>query len=372
MPSTSAPNYNEDLFEETKMTFGQHLEELRSSLFKAVLSLFLGTLVGLYFGDNIVNVIKYPLQNSLEKYYYKHDRIKLAKLIQEKTDKGETIPGDPERLADFMAENQLTWDEIFINKRALLESARKSYPKEFKEPTKTAGKKPSPAKTAATVDAEAPAPPIDAKDMMQLFVWRKVKDTERARLTTLNAQEAFMIWMKAALIFGLILASPLIFWFVWDFVRVGLYPHERRYVNIFLPVSLGLFLSGAALAFFVVFRFVLEWLFSFNEYLGLEPDMRISEWLSFALFMPIGFGIAFQLPLVMLFLDRIGVFNAETYLSKWRIAILVIAVISMVLTPADPMSMMLMAIPLWILYFAGIGFCKYLPRGSSPFTQPIE
>jgi sec-independent protein translocase protein TatC len=381
MPSSSAPNYSEDLFEESKMTFGQHLEELRSSLFKAVVSLFLGFLVGLYFGENIVHIIEYPLKQSLLKYYAERDVDKLREIIEQKREAGEDIPGDPDQLAIFMANHELTFDEMMIDGPALLEELKRTYPSEFKDWGQDAEEKTTP-KTAESADAraageittpEVTAPgEVNEKNLLRLFVWRKVKDTERARLTTLNAQEAFMIWIKAALIFGLILSSPLIFWFIWDFVRVGLYPHERKYINLFLPISLSLFLSGAALAFFVVFRYVLDFLFEFNKMLGLEPDMRISEWLSFALFMPVGFGVAFQLPLVMLFLDRIGVFNVEIYLQKWRIAILVIAIISMLLTPADPMSMMLMAMPLWVLYFAGIAFCKYLPRSSSPFAAPID
>ena len=71
----------------------------------------------------------------------------------------------------------------------------------------------------------------------------------------------------------------------------------------------------------------------------------------------------------MLFLERIGVFNIHAYLSKWRVAILVIFVIAMFLTPADPTSMFLMAVPLTVLYFLGILLCKYMPRRSSPFKD---
>ena len=73
-----------------------------------------------------------------------------------------------------------------------------------------------------------------------------------------------------------------------------------------------------------------------------------------------------QLPLVMLLLERIGVFTIEIYISKWRIAVLVIAVLSMMLTPADPSSMLLMGIPLTFLYFGGIGLCKWMPKRRSP------
>jgi sec-independent protein translocase protein TatC len=184
-------------------------------------------------------------------------------------------------------------------------------------------------------------------------------------------EDAFVVWMKAAFVLGAIVASPFVFYFVWQFVAAGLYPHERKYVQVFLPFSLGLFLAGAALAFFVVFRFVLAFLLAFYDWMGLDPDLRISDWLTFVLIMPIGFGISFQLPLVMLFLERIGIFTVGTYTASWRISVLVICVIAMVLTPSDPYSMMLMAAPLILLYFLGIWLCKLMPRRTTPFGEAI-
>ena len=115
-----------------------------------------------------------------------------------------------------------------------------------------------------------------------------------------------------------------------------------------------LFWAGALLAFFFAFDYVLRFLFGFNRALDIQAEPRISEWIGFVLFMPLGFGIAFQLPLVMFFLNRIGLVSVKAYLEKWRIAILIIFVLSMILTPADPVSMLLMACPLSGLYFLGI------------------
>ena len=78
-----------------------------------------------------------------------------------------------------------------------------------------------------------------------------------------------------------------------------------------------------------------------------------------------------QLPLVMLFLNRINVFTIEVYLSKWRIAVMVIFGLSMLLTPADPISMIMLAIPLTILYFFGIGLCHWLPGRRNPFGEEL-
>ena len=208
--------------------------------------------------------------------------------------------------------------------------------------------------------------------MLPLLEWKAVDEDPRTSLRSLSAQEMFFIYVKAALILSLVLASPWVFYQVWQFVAAGLYPHERSYVYIFLPISLGLFLSGVALAFFFVFQPVLDFLLMFNDWMDVDPDVRISEWFGFAIFLPVGFGISFQLPLVMLFLERIGVFSIEMYTQKWRIAVLAIFVISMFLTPADPYSMLLMAVPLTILYGGGILLCKYLPRGRNPFDSPEE
>jgi sec-independent protein translocase protein TatC len=106
--------------------------------------------------------------------------------------------------------------------------------------------------------------------------------------------------------------------------------------------------------------------------MDIDPDPRIGEWLSFVLFLPLGFGIAFQLPLVMLFIHRVGFVTLEQYVKKWRIAILVIFVASMLLTPADPISMMMLAGPLTALYFLGIVLCKWMPRGRNPFSEAYE
>ncbi len=155
-------------------------------------------------------------------------------------------------------------------------------------------------------------------------------------------------------------------------MAAGLYPHEKKYVHYYLPISIALFVFGVCLAFFFVFKPVLTFLFTFNASMGINPQVRIGEWLSFVMFLPLGFGIAFQLPLVMLFLNRIGIFSVEAYTSKWRIAVMIISVLSMILTPADPVSMIMLGVPLTALYFLGIGLCRWMPRPSNPFGDVAE
>jgi sec-independent protein translocase protein TatC len=197
-------------------------------------------------------------------------------------------------------------------------------------------------------------------DLVPITVWHKAADDQHVKLIATGTTDPFIIYVKVSLLVGFILVSPLIFREMWLFVAAGLYPHERRYVYTFLPFSIGLFLAGAMMAFFVAFPPVLKFLLSFNEFLGIAPEPRISEWLTFVLFLPLAFGIGFQLPLVMLFVHRLGLVSVHTYLVQWRVAVLVILVTATLLCPSpDLYSMLLMAGPMVVLYFGGIALCHY-------------
>jgi sec-independent protein translocase protein TatC len=130
--------------------------------------------------------------------------------------------------------------------------------------------------------------------------------------------------------------------------------------------------GGAFFAFFFVFKFVLDFLFFFNAWMNVEPELRISEWVSFALLFPIGFGVSFQLPLVLFVLERVGIFSLQQYTARWKIAVLVICILALFLTPGDPGSMLLMTVALTTLYFAGIFFCWLFPRKRGLFDVDPE
>ena len=326
---------NEDLFESTKMTFGEHLEELRVALFRALIGLSIGILIGLGVASRVVEQIKGPLATALQTYY-----------LNKATEELQAIYGEiPKELEEFIKRERLTFEDMYVERDELnrLNEYRSG-------------------------DDAASAMKVPSREMTKTRVWRPISATVKS----LNAHEVFMIWLKAATITGAIIASPWIFYQIWTFVAAGLYPHEKNYVFVFLPFSLGLFLAGAAMAFFFVFRPVLDFLFSFNASMNIDPDPRISEWLSFVLFLPLGFGISFQLPLVMLLLNRIGIFTIEAYLEKWRIAVLIIFVLAMFLTPADPISMLLLALPLTCLYFGGVLMCRFMPKRKSPYGEGYD
>ncbi len=191
-------------------------------------------------------------------------------------------------------------------------------------------------------------------------------------IKALSPTEAFVYWMKVAMYVGFVISSPWVFYQVWMFVAAGLYPHEKKYVHRYLPLSLGLFLAGVLLCEFVALPMGLKYLLEFNDWLGIEPDMRLSEVLSFLVMMPLVFGIAFQTPLVMLFMERIGVFEVEHYTKNRRMAIFVIVFLAALLSVApDPVSIMILAVPMVLLYEFGIILCKLSPR-PAPIEEPEE
>ncbi len=345
---------DEDLFRDTTMTFGEHLEELRSCLFKSLVGLMIGFVFGLTIGGWVVERVQDPLKEALIAYYQTQSIGWVEEKLAELEAAGKPIPWTAEQIKQIVEEQGMLPEETFVEPSQFLRALKDAHPE-----------------LVAGVDV----PPLDADakltpdDLIRVFTWHPIEDDLRIRAKSLKPHETFLVYIKASLIVGVLLASPWIFYQIWSFVAAGLYPHEKKYIHVFLPFSLGLFLLGAAMAFFMVLEPVLDFLFYFNAKMGIDPDPRISEWLGFVLILPLGFGIAFQLPLVMLFLQRIGIFSVEVYLAKWRIAILVIAVLSMFLTPADPYSMMLMAMPLTVLYFGGILLCHYLPRKRSEYDD---
>jgi sec-independent protein translocase protein TatC len=320
----------DDLFEKSAMSFGDHLEELRRALTKSALWLAAGLLVGLPMASRVVSYMQSPLEASLEKFYNKRS---IAEM--ESSTKGKVDPD----LSAWMKENKKISKIIYLDPHRLVipESADKKF--------------------LHNADADG-LPAVD--QLLAIRTWLDVDASTEA----LGLQEPFMIWLKAGFLVAIVVASPGIFYHLWEFVSAGLYPHERRYVYFFLPTSLLLFWAGACLAFFIIFRIVIDFLLDFNASMGIGASPRLTEYMSFALMLPLGFGVSFQLPLVMLIIERLGILSVQTYLSQWRIAVLVIAFISMILTPAEVTSMIGMAIPLVGLYFLGIAMCHYLPRSN--------
>lgn len=367
----------EDLFEASTMTFGEHLEELRKALARALVWWAAGALIAFVFiAQPVIRWIQEPLQQAIIEY--KADR-GIAKYNEDQNIDEKAEEEKLQRLKDLMLERGLSWEQVWVTSKSqwisqdALESLDRTSnagpsdsdaTQEGQSLTEGPSEGSSEIPKDVSIDQAANGPPAaslvpDPTDMKPVWILRPTE----ASLNSHKVEEPFMIYLKAAIVVGSLLASPMIFYHLWSFVAAGLYPHERRYVYVYLPFSVTLFISGVSLAFFAVLGFVLKFLLDFNSSLSVDMEPRLSYYMNFVLLLPLGFGIAFQLPLVMLFLQRIGIFETSAYEKSWRISVLVIAFLSMVLTPADPYSMILLMIPLVLLYFLGIALCRFMPRG---------
>jgi sec-independent protein translocase protein TatC len=189
--------------------------------------------------------------------------------------------------------------------------------------------------------------------------------TGTGSLAVVEATEGFMVQMKVAGLAGFFLASPVIFWQIWGFVAPGLYDTERRWVFPLMLASTSLFLLGAAFAYFGVFHFGFPLFLQMNGP-NITAVLSINSYLTFATTLLVAFGVAFQLPVVIFFLARLGLINHMDMIRGFRYSIVAIAFVAAVLTPPDIISMSLMGGPLLLLYVVGIAVARF--ASTKPVT----
>ena len=181
-----------------------------------------------------------------------------------------------------------------------------------------------------------------------------------AILMKVGPLEGIMAYLKLGITTGILLALPIIIYQVWAFVFPALNREERQFAVPLFMIIVIFFIFGAAFAYFIVTPVVLQ--FSAQLLPELPNMWDLEKYINFVTRLILGFGIAFELPIVMAFLSRIGIIDAQGFREKQSYALLGICVMSALLTPADPGSMLLMAIPLFVLYQLGIFFAYLVEK----------
>lgn len=201
--------------------------------------------------------------------------------------------------------------------------------------------------------------------------------SDQARELTLNAfriTDPFKILITVMMLLAIIMTSPLILYQVWAFISPGLYQKERTATLSYIPFIFFLFLGGVSFSYFVVFPFVIQFMTDLSNKLNIEQTIGINEYFSFLFQLTIPFGFVFQMPVVLLFLTRLGILT-PMILTKYRKYIyLVLVVVADILTPPDIMSHVLVTLPLIILFeisiiIAKLGYRKFIKADA---LQQIE
>jgi sec-independent protein translocase protein TatC len=354
----------DDMFADSRMSFGEHIEDLRVHLIRAIAGFVVAFIVSFFFAPTVLRFISAPVESQLKEFWDRYYVIQLEKLMNEMK-AGKQMPPIYTSLALPRQQVRKFMMEEFPGLKQF-EKAEFNFDimPAFEDLLRSLGLENAVdwSKVATESYIDFPNARITNSVDIAVALERMSKMIRPPMLTTLSVQEAFIVYFKVAIMTGFVLGSPWIFYQIWMFVAAGLYPHEKKYVNTFLPFSLGLFLAGVIVCeWFVMTRAVAALLF-FNEWLGFAPDLRLNEWLGFAIFMPLVFGICFQTPLVMLFVQRIGVLTVDSFRKFRRIAWFTLAVFAAVITPdPSPISMMFLWIPMSLLYELGIFLCVYLP-----------
>ncbi len=194
------------------------------------------------------------------------------------------------------------------------------------------------------------------------------------KVVGLGPTDAFAVYLKVSIISGLIVSAPWLLYQLWKFVVAGLYEHERRAVYILVPFSSVMVAAAVAFLYWAMLPICLTFFLTFAQHYGgddgtdgrFEMIIQAKEYIRFVIYLSIGITIGFQLPVAMLVGGRAGILDAK-WLSQYRgYSLLTCFIAGAVLTPTDPVSMFILAVPLYALFEFGLILIRIVaPKNQS-------
>jgi len=300
---------------DTTMSLGDHLEELRGRLILAITGLLIGTAICLTFGTRIIKFIERP-------YLKVYEAREAKSPTEDETTK--LIENLFHVVRQQLADDPNTPD---------IGPATEEFIYRFSS------------KILATL----------SNDPNYAFTDQATGQTTARPLQILRPADGIISYIKIALMAGLILSSPWVFYQIWMFVAAGLYAHEKKYVHSAVPFSATLFVTGALFFILVVAPLTLKFLVKFNEgVLGARSNFTFADYVSFVTMLMLVFGIAFQTPIAIFFLNRTGLVSIRALRKSRKFVLLGIFVVAAMVTPPDVISQVTLGIPLYILFELGI------------------
>lgn len=305
---------------DSTMSLGDHLEELRSRLIRALVGLGIGAVICLVFFSSIIDFIEGPYNDATAKLLFS---VELD--LQVDLGKG-TISED---LRQAFRDNGVVLfpdvNDVTVKRKGYLFSRRRWL--------------------------------IDNKEDKYCVKVKKGKlNVYKLRpLQTLAPADGIISYIKISLISGLILSSPWVFYQIWMFVAAGLYSNEKRYVHLAAPFSAALFVIGALFFVMVVAPLTLGFLVKFNQrVLGVSSNFTFANYISFVTMLMLVFGISFQTPVAIFFLNKTGLVSVKALRKSRKFVLFGIFIVAAMATPPDVISQITLAVPLYLLFELGI------------------
>jgi len=276
-----------------EMTFLEHLEELRRRIIVCIIAVFVGTVISIWFKDQLLNFLELPLRFRAQRF--------ICDLL------GRVAGGRDNSIWNYIS--------LFLRSRSSMRT---------------------------NVDIIITGP-----------------------------LESFLALLRISLATGTVMAAPVLLYEIWAFVLPALKPHEKRYALPLFALLTFFFIIGAFFAFFVVAPIGLEVFANLwgGYHSGLRNLWTLNRYVTFITRLILGFGAAFELPIVMAFISYIGIIDSNGFRERRRYAIVLIMLLSAFLTPSDVLTMLLMAGPLMALYELGIWFSVLTERRREPLTD---
>ena len=212
-----------------------------------------------------------------------------------------------------------------------------------------------------------------AKPLIQYLQY----DAQEITLNAFNVLDPIMIYVKVIIFIAVVIISPVIMYQLWSFVSPGLHETERRATLNYIPFTFFLFVGGISFAYFVLFPYVMKFMMNLSEDLDITQTIGINEYFSFLFQLLIPFGVIFQLPVVLLFLTRLGILDPKTLVKIRKYAYFTLFVIAAFITPPDLFSHLFVTVPLFALYEISIfisrfGYRKYLKAEEERQQEEVK
>lgn len=321
--------------------FLHHLDELRSMLMKMIITVLVTTVLSFIYGPELMSIIRYPADQVWTIYEEKH--LPSSDVSYEEWGEAKalaySLPGLGTKGVQAALKHVSPREKMLVEAVYVLRTARVLDLDKREEFVREASSTKEVADLVSELE-KSEAILTDAEGKGSLL-----------SMSAFNPPEPFMLSMKLAFYAGLVLSSPLLIFYLLQFIIPGLLTNERKVLYRSMLYGFGLFLTGILFAYFIVLPRVLTFFYEYALEFGIMNEWRIGYYVSFATRLILMFGLAFELPIIVFPFIRLGVLTYELMNSTRRYAIVGVAVLAAVITPTpDAFTMMLMAVPMYALY----------------------